>query len=114
MAQTTVHSGGSAPAAPTPHEPWYKVLYIQVLIAIALGILLGYLHPEWGKSVKWLGDAFIALIKYEDGEQNYIIAPNRLAPGDVIIAGEKTDTKPGNAMLLGKMPVRVPMIPVLF
>ncbi|KQP06916.1 dicarboxylate/amino acid:cation symporter [Methylobacterium sp. Leaf93] len=63
MAQTTVHAGGSAPAAPTPHEPWYKVLYIQVLIAIALGILLGYLHPEWGKSVKWLGDAFIALIK---------------------------------------------------
>ncbi|KQO60598.1 MULTISPECIES: dicarboxylate/amino acid:cation symporter [unclassified Methylobacterium] len=63
MVQTTVHAGGSAPAAPTPHEPWYKVLYIQVLIAIALGILLGYLHPEWGKSVKWLGDAFIALIK---------------------------------------------------
>ncbi|GJE17781.1 dicarboxylate/amino acid:cation symporter [Methylobacterium marchantiae] len=63
MAQTTVHAGGSAPAVPTPHEPWYKVLYIQVLIAIALGILLGYLHPEWGKSVKWLGDAFIALIK---------------------------------------------------
>ena len=44
-------------------DPWYKVLYIQVLIAIALGILLGYLSPDWGKSMKWLGDGFIALIK---------------------------------------------------
>ncbi|KQP42411.1 sodium:dicarboxylate symporter [Methylobacterium sp. Leaf104] len=63
MAQTTTY--GTAPAAvPRPvKEPWYKVLYIQVLIAIALGVLLGWLHPEWGKSVKWLGDAFIALIK---------------------------------------------------
>ncbi|WP_019905569.1 dicarboxylate/amino acid:cation symporter [Methylobacterium sp. 77] len=63
MAQTTFHAGGSAPTVAPPHEPWYKVLYIQVLIAIGLGILLGYLHPEWGKSVKWMGDAFIALIK---------------------------------------------------
>ncbi|MCJ2080441.1 dicarboxylate/amino acid:cation symporter [Methylobacterium sp. J-090] len=61
MAQATTH--GTAAEAPRVAEPWYKVLYIQVLIAIALGILLGYLHPEWGKSVKWLGDAFIALIK---------------------------------------------------
>ncbi len=49
--------------------------------------------------------AFIALIKYEDGELSYIIAPNRVAPGDKVIAGEKVDTKPGNAMLLGQMPV---------
>ena len=42
--------------------------------------------------------AFIALIKYEDGEQTYIIAPQRLAVGDVVVAGEKTDVKPGNAM----------------
>ncbi|TXM75584.1 dicarboxylate/amino acid:cation symporter [Methylobacterium sp. WL69] len=54
---------GTVAEPPRVAEPWYKVLYIQVLIAIALGILLGYLHPEWGKSVKWLGDAFIALIK---------------------------------------------------
>ena len=57
---TTYDAHASAPAA---HTPWYKVLYIQVLIAIVLGVLLGYLHPEWGKSVKWMGDAFIALIK---------------------------------------------------
>ena len=49
--------------------------------------------------------AFIALVKYSDGEQAYIIAPQRLNVGDTIVAGEKTDTKPGNAMLLGQMPV---------
>ena len=49
--------------------------------------------------------AFIALIKYADGEQTYIIAPQRLAVGDSVVAGEKTDVKPGNAMLLSTMPV---------
>ena len=54
----------SPPAmVPAPRQPWYKVLYIQVLIAIALGVLLGYEAPETAKSMKWLGDAFIALIK---------------------------------------------------
>lgn len=49
--------------------------------------------------------AFIALIKYDDGEKAYIIAPARLAPGDVVIAGQKVDVKPGNAMPLMSMPV---------
>ena len=49
--------------------------------------------------------AFIALIKYEDGELNYIIAPQRLRAGDVVVAGEKCDVKPGNAMPLRSMPV---------
>ncbi len=49
--------------------------------------------------------AFIALIRYEDGEQSYILAPQRLAPGDQVIAGEKTDIKPGNAMPLKNIPV---------
>ncbi|MGB3805578.1 MAG: 50S ribosomal protein L2, partial [Erythrobacter sp.] len=49
--------------------------------------------------------AFIALIKYDDGELAYIIAPQRLAVGDKVVAGEKVDTKPGNAMLLAQMPV---------
>src|SRR6478752_1204208 len=49
--------------------------------------------------------AFIALVKYKDGEQSYILAPQRLAAGDVIIAGEQVDIKPGNAMPLGNMPV---------
>ena len=49
--------------------------------------------------------AFIALITYADGEKRYIVAPQRLSPGDKIIAGEKTDVKPGNAMPLKSMPV---------
>ncbi len=49
--------------------------------------------------------AFIALIRYEDGELAYILAPQRLAPGDKVIAGQSVDVKPGNAMPLGSMPV---------
>jgi aerobic C4-dicarboxylate transport protein len=46
-----------------PHRPWYTVLYIQVLIAIAIGILIGHFYPDLGKALKPLGDGFIALIK---------------------------------------------------
>ncbi|MGH1349708.1 MAG: 50S ribosomal protein L2 [Methyloligellaceae bacterium] len=49
--------------------------------------------------------AFIALINYEDGEQAYIIAPQRLAEGDQVIAGNKVDVKPGNAMPLENIPI---------
>lgn len=49
--------------------------------------------------------AFIALVKYEDGERSYILAPQRLQAGDVVISGEKVDIKPGNAMPLKNMPV---------
>jgi large subunit ribosomal protein L2 len=49
--------------------------------------------------------AFIALVKYTDGEQSYILAPQRLAAGDQIVASEKADIKPGNAMPLKSMPV---------
>jgi len=49
--------------------------------------------------------AFIALIKYADGEQSYIIAPQRLKVGDSVIAGARVDIKPGNAMPLGAIPV---------
>jgi large subunit ribosomal protein L2 len=49
--------------------------------------------------------AFIALIKYADGELSYILAPQRLAPGDTVIAGEEVDVKPGNAMPMENMPV---------
>ena len=44
-------------------RPWYGVLYVQVLIAIGLGILIGHYFPETGKALKPLGDGFIALIK---------------------------------------------------
>ena len=49
--------------------------------------------------------AFIALVRYEDGELSYIIAPQRLAVGDQVVAGRRVDVKPGNAMELGAMPV---------
>ena len=49
--------------------------------------------------------AFIALIKYEDGEKAYILAPQRLKAGDTVISGDKVDVKPGNAMPLANMPV---------
>src|SRR3990170_5514330 len=49
--------------------------------------------------------AFIALIKYQDGELAYILAPQRLAVGDQVVAGEKVDVKPGNAMPLASMPI---------
>jgi len=49
--------------------------------------------------------AFIALIKYADGELSYVLAPQRLSAGDTIVAGEQVDIKPGNAMPIGNMPV---------
>jgi large subunit ribosomal protein L2 len=49
--------------------------------------------------------AFIALIKYADGELAYILAPQRLRAGDEVIAAEKTDVKPGNCMPLRSMPI---------
>jgi large subunit ribosomal protein L2 len=49
--------------------------------------------------------AFIALIKYEDGKQSYILAPQRLAVGDKVVSGAKVDVKPGNAMPLSAMPI---------
>ncbi len=49
--------------------------------------------------------AFIALIKYEDGELAYILAPQRLGVGDAVVSGEYVDVKPGNAMPLANIPV---------
>lgn len=49
--------------------------------------------------------SFIALLKYEDGELAYILAPQRLAVGDQVIAGDNVDVKPGNAGPLSSLPV---------
>jgi len=49
--------------------------------------------------------AFIALLKYDDGDVAYILAPQRLKVGDRVIAGEKADIKPGNAMPMKSIPV---------
>jgi large subunit ribosomal protein L2 len=49
--------------------------------------------------------AFIALIKYKDGELAYILAPQRLRVGDAVVSGLRADIKPGNAMPLAAIPV---------
>ena len=49
--------------------------------------------------------AFIALVQYEDGEKRYIIAPEKLAVGDVVRSGSDADIKPGNALALADIPV---------
>jgi len=46
-----------------PRRPWYTILYVQVLVAIALGVLIGHFFPKTGVALKPLGDGFIALIK---------------------------------------------------
>jgi aerobic C4-dicarboxylate transport protein len=60
MAPTTL-----AAAPERAAKPWYKILYVQVLIAILLGILLGWLRPDLATNewIKALGDGFIKLIK---------------------------------------------------
>ena len=49
--------------------------------------------------------AFIALIRYEDDELAYILAPQRLRVGDTVVSGEKADIKPGNALPMTNIPV---------
>jgi large subunit ribosomal protein L2 len=49
--------------------------------------------------------AFIALLRYDDGEQAYILAPQRLDAGDHVIADERVDVKPGNAAPMSNIPI---------
>src|SRR3954465_6398882 len=56
-------TGGAASAATAPHKKFYHHLYFQVLCAIVLGVLVGYFYPQFGASLKWLGDLFVKLIK---------------------------------------------------
>ena len=48
---------------PAARKPWYRHLYVQVLIAVAVGIAIGWFRPAFGESLKPLGDGFIKLIK---------------------------------------------------
>ena len=47
----------------TDRKPWYRVLYVQVIVAVLLGVMIGYFAPEYGRSLKPLGDGFIKLVK---------------------------------------------------
>ena len=53
----------SSPPSPPRKPRFYEVLYVQVIFAIIVGILLGHFFPEFGESLKPLGDAFIKLVK---------------------------------------------------
>src|SRR5687767_8036295 len=50
-------------AGGTTGKPFYKSLYVQVIVAIVIGVLLGHFYPETGAAMKPLGDGFIKLIK---------------------------------------------------
>jgi len=56
---TTADAGGPQSSS----KPWYTILYVQVLIAVAIGVAVGYFYPELGKALKPLGDGFIKLVK---------------------------------------------------
>jgi aerobic C4-dicarboxylate transport protein len=49
--------------AASRHRPWYAILYVQVIIAIVVGVVIGHFYPALGVGLKPLGDGFIALIK---------------------------------------------------
>ena len=51
------------PMAGVPRKPWYRVLYVQVLIAVLIGILLGHFYPRLGEQMQPLATAFINLVK---------------------------------------------------
>lgn len=76
-------------SAPAHKKPFYRHLYVQVLSAIALGALVGHLFPEFGASLKPLGDGFIALVKM-------IIAPVIFVTVATGIAGMKDMTAVGS------------------
>ena len=63
MPADTMAQRRSASIVPGPRRPWYTILYIQVLIAIAVGVAVGYVNPQLGVQLKPLGDGFIGLIK---------------------------------------------------
>src|ERR1700722_13654144 len=50
-------------SSPAARPPWYRILYVQVLIGVALGIAIGYFFPQQGRALQPLGDGFIKLVK---------------------------------------------------
>lgn len=62
MTTMTQPSVTTSPAKPS-RKKWYRHLYLQVLIAVVIGILLGYFYPSLGEAMKPLGDNFLKLIK---------------------------------------------------
>ena len=62
-ASTPSHTDTPVPPPPSPRQPWYRILYVQVLIGLLLGIVIGYANPAFGARLEPLGKGFINLIK---------------------------------------------------
>ena len=63
LASRHLNTPATPPPAAPARQPWYRVLYVQVLLAVALGVAVGWLDPALGVALKPLGDAFIKLVK---------------------------------------------------
>lgn len=91
-----MHMADQSRAPAAQRKPLYAQLYVQVLVAITVGILLGHFYPSLGESMKPLGDAFIKLVKM-------IIAPVIFLTVATGIAGmsdlQKVGRVAGKAML---------------
>lgn len=78
----------ASPGVPPRARPWWRSLYLQVLLAIVLGVLVGHFAPATGEALKPLGDAFIKLVKM-------IIAPVIFLTVVTGIAGMRDLTRVG-------------------
>lgn len=94
--ESSMHIADHSGASSAQRKPFYAQLYVQVLVAITVGILLGHFYPSVGESMKPLGDAFIKLVKM-------IIAPVIFLTVTTGIAGmsdlQKVGRVAGKAML---------------
>ncbi|MDR2685235.1 MAG: 50S ribosomal protein L2 [Rickettsiales bacterium] len=88
---TVPHQGGG-------HKRKYRIIDFK---RKKLDIPAKVVHLEYDPN----RTAFIALIEYKDGEKAYILAPQKLAVGDTVMAGAGADIKPGNALPLKNMPI---------
>ena len=79
-------------------HPFYRTLYGQVLIATAVGVLLGHFYPETGSAMKPLGDGFIKLVKNDHRAHHFCAR---------ILQSASSDRDAGFIRLLGHPPMRV-------
>ena len=77
-------------------KPFYKVLYVQVLFAIACGVLLGYFEPKLGVDLKPLGDGFIKLVKMIIAPVIFLTIVTGIASGVRVVLEGGQDLRPGN------------------
>jgi aerobic C4-dicarboxylate transport protein len=69
---------------PCPRKPLYKSLYVQVLVAIVLGVAIGYFYPQTGVTLKPRGDGFVKLIKMAIAPIIFCTVVGAFANGDIL------------------------------